>query len=100
MSSKTVQAERRVRDEVDYAAPGGTLLHRWFIQGELQRIFEYRQRQLPLALGVPATDCESTPVSITEIASRMPQPPRSDRVGGGSRCPRHRRQPPHRQQPS
>ena len=63
------QGGTRVGDRVDYAVPGGALLHRWFVRGELQRIFEYRQRQLPRLLGVPAAACEATPVIVTEQAA-------------------------------
>lgn len=41
----------RVIDRVDYAVPGGALVHRWFVQGDLRRIFEFRTRRLRELLG-------------------------------------------------
>jgi ligand-binding SRPBCC domain-containing protein len=38
--------ETIVRDEVEYAVPGGRLIHRFFVQGDLERIFRYRQTRL------------------------------------------------------
>lgn len=35
-----------VRDQVTYSAPGGTLVHDWFVGPELKRIFEYRHEVL------------------------------------------------------
>jgi ligand-binding SRPBCC domain-containing protein len=39
-----------VSDRVDYVAPGGPLIHRWFVEPKLRRIFEYRAQQLKDAL--------------------------------------------------
>ena len=33
-------------DEVEYAVPGGRLVNRWFVEGDLRRIFTYRTEQL------------------------------------------------------
>ncbi len=35
-----------VGDTVHYAVPGGSLIHRLFVQGDLKRIFAYRQKIL------------------------------------------------------
>jgi len=37
----------RVRDEVDYAVPGGWLVERGFVRRDLRRIFEFRRQTLP-----------------------------------------------------
>ncbi len=59
------QGGTRIIDEVSYAVPGGRVIHWLFVRGDLQRIFEYRQRQLPRVLGVAAEECRSEPVTIT-----------------------------------
>ena len=33
-------------DEVRYRVPGGRLINRLFVQGDLQRIFEYREKRM------------------------------------------------------
>ena len=35
-----------VRDHVQYEVPGGPLVHRLFVRGDLKRIFDYRHEQL------------------------------------------------------
>lgn len=40
-----------VHDQVDYAVPGGALIHSLFVQRDLQRIFEYRRQQLDTFFG-------------------------------------------------
>ena len=35
-----------VMDRVDYAVPGGRLIHRLFVEGDVAAIFGYRQRKL------------------------------------------------------
>ena len=35
-----------VRDQVDYAVPGGPIVHSLFVRRDLSRIFEYRRQQL------------------------------------------------------
>lgn len=35
-----------VRDRVEYAVPGGWLINRFFVKGDLQRIFEFRHEML------------------------------------------------------
>lgn len=35
-----------VKDEVEYAVLGGHLIHRFFVRGDLERIFRYRQTRL------------------------------------------------------
>ncbi len=42
----------RVDDVVHYRVPGGALIHRWFVEGDLRRIFDYRQRALFQALSL------------------------------------------------
>lgn len=36
-----------VKDVVDYAVPGGFLVERWLVRGDLQRIFTFRRDRLP-----------------------------------------------------
>lgn len=40
-----------VRDVVDYAVPGGRLIHALFVRHDLRRIFKYRRRQLDSFFG-------------------------------------------------
>jgi ligand-binding SRPBCC domain-containing protein len=40
-----------VEDAVDYDVVGGPLVHRWFVQGDLVRIFSYRQARLEERFG-------------------------------------------------
>ena len=47
-----------VRDRVDYLVPGGAIVNRLFVQGDLRRIFNYRHDQLPGLLGVRADECQ------------------------------------------
>jgi ligand-binding SRPBCC domain-containing protein len=35
-----------VQDEVEYAVPGGALVNRFLVRGDVERIFEYRTRAL------------------------------------------------------
>lgn len=60
----------RIIDEVDYAVPGGRLIHWMFVRRDLQRIFRYRQQQLPRVLKVEAESCRSEPVTITRQMPR------------------------------
>ena len=46
------------RDHVDYAVPGGALVDRLFVRGELERIFDYRSQRLAELLG---TESEPAP---------------------------------------
>ena len=46
-----------VRDRVVYRVPGGSLVDRLFVRGDLRRIFNYRHDQLPGLLGVSDADC-------------------------------------------
>jgi hypothetical protein len=41
----------RIIDRVDYAVPGGALVHWCGVRGDLRRIFEYRSRRLRELLG-------------------------------------------------
>ncbi len=41
-----VGTQTRCRDRVSYAVPGGALVHRLFVQRDVQRIFDYRQQRL------------------------------------------------------
>lgn len=43
-------------DQVDYAAPGGPLVHALAVKGDVRRIFEYRERTMleRFSAGVPA----------------------------------------------
>lgn len=40
-----------VRDQVEYAVPGGALVHRFFVCPDLQRIFVYRRHRLQELMG-------------------------------------------------
>lgn len=42
-----------VEDIVTYKVPGGALINRFFVQGDLQTIFNYRLKQLARFLGTP-----------------------------------------------
>jgi ligand-binding SRPBCC domain-containing protein len=42
-----------VRDRVDYAVPGGRLIHRFFVRPDLERIFAFRHQKLTELLGNP-----------------------------------------------
>jgi len=44
-----------VRDRVEYAAPGGTLIDRLFVRKDLERIFNYRARELMIWAAGAAT---------------------------------------------
>lgn len=35
-----------VEDRVDYTVPGGSLVHRWLVRPDVERIFDYRHQQL------------------------------------------------------
>lgn len=35
-----------VRDRVEYAVPGGWLIHRFFVKGDLEKIFQFRHETL------------------------------------------------------
>lgn len=35
-----------IRDRVEYAVPGGRLIHKWLVAPDLERIFRYRRRIL------------------------------------------------------
>jgi len=41
----------RVEDEVEYALPGGPLVHRFLVRPDLDRIFRHRRRQLERRFG-------------------------------------------------
>ena len=41
-----VDGGTRAIDRVEYAVPGGPLVHRLFVRGDVERIFEYRSRKL------------------------------------------------------
>ena len=45
-----------MKDRVDYGFIGGSLVHRWFVKGDLRRIFEYRRSQIETILGKPSHD--------------------------------------------
>lgn len=77
-------------DRVRYAVLGGRLMHELFVRRDLQRIFEYRQQQLPGLLGVSADDCLSSDVSIRAATSRFAR--RLSRLRRRSR-PRREREP-------
>ncbi|MFM9066776.1 MAG: SRPBCC family protein [Planctomycetota bacterium] len=38
------------RDIVDYEVPGGSLIHKYFVRGDLEKIFTYRRQQLGVIL--------------------------------------------------
>ena len=50
-------------DHLRYAVPGGTLINRLFVSGDVRKIFEYRSRRLLQILG--GEHCEA----LTETAS-------------------------------
>jgi ligand-binding SRPBCC domain-containing protein len=52
------------RDIVDYAVPGGCLVDRLFVRGDVKRIFEFRQRKLEELFDAP--DREETNVAAME----------------------------------
>lgn len=43
---ETIRGGTLVRDHVDYAVPGGRLVERLFVAGDLDRIFDYRHEAL------------------------------------------------------
>jgi len=43
-----------VRDRVNYAVPGGSLVQRWLVGPDLDRIFAYRRRHLEARFGAAA----------------------------------------------
>lgn len=43
------------RDVVRYAAPGGTLVHRWLVEPDVRRIFEFRRAELARIFGAENT---------------------------------------------
>jgi len=47
-------SETVIGDEVDYAVPGGALIERLLVRGELERIFGYRQTSLQQAMDAQA----------------------------------------------
>jgi hypothetical protein len=49
---------------VDYAVPGGCLVDRLFVRGDVKRIFEFRQRKLEELFDAP--DREETNVAAVE----------------------------------
>lgn len=54
-----------VRDRVVYRVPGGSLVNRLLVQGDLRRIFRYRHEQLPELLGVSEGECEQGEITIS-----------------------------------
>ena len=54
-----------VRDRVVYRVPGGSLVNRLFVQGDLRRIFSYRHEKLPGLLGVSEADCDRGEIQIS-----------------------------------
>ncbi|MHC4877187.1 MAG: SRPBCC family protein [Planctomycetota bacterium] len=59
-----VDGGTRVRDRVVYSVPGGSLVERLFVRGDVRRIFEYRQSRLPELLGLTPAECRSSGVQI------------------------------------
>jgi len=55
----------RVGDRVDYAVPGGRLVHELFVKADLRRIFHYRHHYLQRRFGAPADDLPS--IAITAV---------------------------------
>ncbi len=43
------------RDVVRYAAPGGTLVHRWLVEPDVRKIFEFRRAELARIFGAENT---------------------------------------------
>lgn len=43
---ETCDEGTRVTDVVHYCAPGGVLVHRFVVRGDIERIFRFRQRKL------------------------------------------------------
>ncbi len=56
-----------MRDRVIYSVPGGPLVERILVRGDVRRIFEYRQCRLPELLGVAAEDCWASEVKIARL---------------------------------
>jgi ligand-binding SRPBCC domain-containing protein len=40
-----------VRDRVRYSVPGGTVIHKLFVQADLERVFDYRAQKLDEIFG-------------------------------------------------
>jgi ligand-binding SRPBCC domain-containing protein len=55
-----------VSDAVDYAVPGGGLVERFFVRPDLERIFDYRSRQLDAWVIETLRGGGSTVVGLTE----------------------------------
>jgi ligand-binding SRPBCC domain-containing protein len=51
------------RDVVDYAVPGGWLVDRFFVRGDVRRIFEFRQRKLEEIFGAAGNASGTAPRS-------------------------------------
>lgn len=49
-----VEGGAQITDIVDYTVPGGGLVNRLLVRGDLQKIFRYRQRQIQQIFGEPA----------------------------------------------
>lgn len=47
----------QVKDRVEYRSPGGRMVHALFVKRDLNRIFEFRQKQLPRLLEVDESEC-------------------------------------------
>jgi len=76
---RRIGGETEITDRVDYAVPGGRLVHRLFVRRDLARIFDYRRkrlteyfskRELPLALreNEPAVEATSASKPFVGIA--------------------------------
>ncbi|NNF41689.1 MAG: SRPBCC family protein [Phycisphaerales bacterium] len=50
--------ETIMRDQVDYALPGGPLVHRLFVANDLRRIFTTRFERVAAHFAAPAAACE------------------------------------------
>jgi len=52
-----------VRDIVEYAVPGGAIVNRLFVRGDLLRIFEYRRKKMESIFGRAKEEVMKTSVS-------------------------------------
>lgn len=61
-----------MRDRIEYSVPGGSLVNRLFVQGDLKQIFNYRHDQLPGMLGVRTEDCDRGDIVFSTESQEAP----------------------------
>jgi ligand-binding SRPBCC domain-containing protein len=54
-------------DHVRYLAPGGELLHRWFVRPDVERIFRFRQARLRELFGSPVVSAKPGTEPTTSV---------------------------------